>query len=319
MSDYILEFEAPLKELESRINTLRSTGIKTGMDVSDAILKLEGELSDKKQQIYDNLSRWERVQLARHPKRPHSIDFINRMCTYWFEIHGDRKFGDDHAMVCGIGVIDNVKAMLITQEKGRGTKEKLFHNFGMPRPEGYRKALRVMKLAEKFNIPIISLIDTPGAYPGLGAEERGQAEAIASNIYEMSILKVPIITAVIGEGASGGALGIGVGDTIICFENTWYSVISPEGCASILYRDSNMADKAADAMKVTASDMKNLGLADYILLEPKCGNHTDYDTAAKILKSKLLDQISILSQLSPEALIENRIKKFDLMGKWKNE
>ena len=319
MSEFILDFEAPLKELESRINSLRSTSLKTGMDVSDAILKLENELSEKKENIYNNLSRWERVQLARHPKRPHSIDFIDRMCSYWFEIHGDRKFADDQAMVCGLGIIDNKKVMLITQEKGRGTKQKVFHNFGMPRPEGYRKAIRVMKLAEKFNIPVISLIDTPGAYPGLGAEERGQAEAIASNIYEMSILKVPIITVVIGEGASGGALGIGVGDTIICFENTWYSVISPEGCASILYRDSNKAEKAADAMKVTASDMKDLGLADYILQEPNYGNHNDYDAAANVLKRKLIDELNVLSRVNAETLIKNRIDKFELMGKWKNE
>ena len=218
MSNYILDFEFPLKEIEEKIDTLKSTGIKTGMDVSEGISQLEETLSDKRSEIYNNLSRWERVQLARHPDRPHSIDYIKRMVDYWFELHGDRYFSDDAAMLCGIAKIDNVKMMIISQEKGRGTKDKVRHNFGMPRPEGYRKAFRLMKLAEKYKLPILTLIDTPGAYPGLGAEERGQGEAIARNLFEMSRLKVPILTAVIGEGASGGALGIGIGDIIICFE-----------------------------------------------------------------------------------------------------
>jgi len=316
MSDYTLEFELPLLEIEEKIDALKSTGIKTGMDVSDGIKKLEEQLVEKRKIIYENLSRWERVQLARHPKRPYSSDLISRMTDYWMELHGDRNFSDDPAMVCGIARLNDLKVMIISQEKGRGTKKKVHHNFGMARPEGYRKALRLMKLAEKYNIPVLTLIDTPGAYPGMGAEERGQAEAIARNLFEMSILRIPIITVVIGEGASGGALGIGVGDMIICFENTWYSVISPEGCASILFRDSARAPEAADAMMVTANDLKELGIADTILSEPDGGNHLNYDEAAQTLKFAVLKSIQRLSVVDPEKRIQNRIKKFETMGKW---
>ena len=271
MSTFILEFEIPLKEIENKIDAVKTTGIKTGMDVSEGVRQLEEQLSREKKKIYENLTRWERVQLARHPKRPYSSDYISRITDYWFELHGDRYFSDDPAMICGIAQIDDLKLMIISQEKGRGTKSKVYRNFGMARPEGYRKALRLMKLAEKYNIPILTLIDTPGAYPGIGAEERGQAEAIARNLFEMSKLKVPIVNIVIGEGASGGALGIGVGDKILCFENTWYSVISPEGCASILFRDSSRTAEAADSMMVTAKDLKELGIADIILPEPEGG------------------------------------------------
>ena len=316
MSDYTLEFELPLHEIEEKIDALKSTGIKTGMDVSDGIKQLEEQLSEKRKFIYDNLSRWERVQLARHPKRPYSSDLINRMTDYWMELHGDRNYSDDPAMVCGIARLNDLKVMIISQEKGRGTKKKVHHNFGMARPEGYRKALRLMKLAEKYNIPVLTLIDTPGAYPGLGAEERGQAEAIARNLFEMSKLRVPIITAVIGEGASGGALGIGVGDMIICFENTWYSVISPEGCASILFRDSARAPDAADAMMVTAKDLKELGIADTFLIEPDGGNHLNYDEAALTLKLAVVKSIQKVSVIDPEKRIQNRIEKFEIMGKW---
>ena len=280
MSTFILEFEIPLKEIEDKIDAVKTTGIKTGMDVSEGVLQLEEQLSREKKKIYENLTRWERVQLARHPKRPYSSDYISRITDYWFELHGDRYFSDDPAMICGIAQIDDLKLMIISQEKGRGTKSKVYRNFGMARPEGYRKALRLMKLAEKYNIPILTLIDTPGAYPGIGAEERGQAEAIARNLFEMSKLKVPIVNIVIGEGAAGGALGIGVGDKILCFENTWYSVISPEGCASILFRDSSRAAEAADSMMVTAKDLKELGIADIILPEPEGGSHLDYDQSA---------------------------------------
>ena len=318
MSDYILEFETPLKEIEDKISSLKSTGIKTGMDVGEGIAQLENELEEQKINIYNNLSRWQRVQLARHPKRPYSLDFIKRITTFWYELHGDRYFGDDPSMVCGIGIIDNIKFMIISQEKGRGTKMKVYRNFGMARPEGYRKALRLMKLAEKYNIPVLTLIDTPGAYPGLGAEERGQAQAIANNLLEMSRLKVPIINVVIGEGASGGALGIGVGDVMLCFENTWYSVISPEGCATILFRDSSRASEAADSMKVTALDLKELGMADIIMNEPIGGTHQDYNEAAFTLKSQIINSISNLEKLSLEKLIEKRIKKYKNMGKWIN-
>ena len=318
MSIYILDFEIPLRDIEDKIDAMKSTGIKTGMDVSEGVEKLENQLSQEKQKIYANLNRWERVQLARHPKRPYSSDYISRISNYWFELHGDRYFSDDPAMICGIAIIDDLKLMIIGQEKGRGTKSKVHRNFGMARPEGYRKALRLMKLAEKYNLPVLTLIDTPGAYPGLGAEERGQAEAIARNLFEMARLRVPIINIVIGEGASGGALGIGVGDKIICFENTWYSVISPEGCASILFRDASRAEEAADSMMVTAKDLKELEIADTILPEPEGGTHLDYDQAAFILKQALIDSISELNKIEPENRILNRIKKFEKMGRWSN-
>jgi len=316
MSDYTLDFEAPLREIEDKIDSIKSTGIKTGMDVTEAVQKLEEKLTNEKKILYENLSRWERVQLARHPKRPYSSDYISRITDYWFELHGDRYFSDDPAMICGIAVINNLKLMIIGQEKGRGTKSKLFRNFGMARPEGYRKALRLMKLAEKYKIPVLTLIDTPGAYPGLGAEERGQAEAIARNLFEMSKLRVPIINIVIGEGASGGALGIGVGDKILCFENTWYSVISPEGCATILFRDASRAPEAAESMMVTAKDLKYFGIADTILPEPLGGTHQDYNQSADTLKNAILDSFLELNKIDPDKRIENRIEKYDKMGKW---
>ena len=316
MSTFILEFEIPLKEIEDKIDAVKTTGIKTGMDVSEGVRQLEEQLSREKKKIYENLTRWERVQLARHPKRPYSSDYISRITDYWFELHGDRYFSDDPAMICGIAQIDDLKLMIISQEKGRGTKSKVYRNFGMARPEGYRKALRLMKLAEKYNIPILTLIDTPGAYPGIGAEERGQAEAIARNLFEMSKLKVPIVNIVIGEGASGGALGIGVGDKILCFENTWYSVISPEGCASILFRDSSRAAEAADSMMVTAKDLKELGIADIILPEPDGGSHLDYDQSASTLKHAVLDSLTELNEIEPETRILNRIEKYEKMGRW---
>ncbi len=316
MSNYILDFESSLKEIEDKIDSIKATGIKTGMDVSDAVTKLEDQLLEEKKILYANLSRWERVQLARHPKRPYSSDYISRITDYWFELHGDRYFSDDPSMICGIATIDTLNLMIISQEKGRGTKSKVFRNFGMARPEGYRKALRLMKLAEKYNIPVLTLIDTPGAYPGLGAEERGQAEAIARNLFEMAKLKVPIINIVIGEGASGGALGIGVGDKILCFENTWYSVISPEGCATILFRDSSRASEAADSMMVTAKDLKELGIADAILPEPIGGTHQDYNQAAETLKEAILDSFAELIKIDPEKRIEDRIEKYEKMGRW---
>ena len=316
MSNYTLDFESPLRDIEDKIDSMKSTGIKTGMDVNEAVQKLEEQLINEKKNLYENLSRWERVQLARHPKRPYSSDYINRITDYWFELHGDRYFSDDPAMICGIAVIDNIKLMIISPEKGRGTNSKLFRNFGMARPEGYRKALRIMKLAEKYNIPVLTLIDTPGAYPGLGAEERGQAEAIARNLFEMAKLKVPIINIVIGEGASGGALGIGVGDKILCFENTWYSVISPEGCASILYRDPSRASEAADSMMVTAKDLKELGIADEILPEPIGGTHQDYNQAAETLKEAIKASFTELIKIDPNKRIENRIEKYEKMGRW---
>ncbi len=316
MSNYTLDFESPLREIEDKIDSMKSTGIKTGIDVTEAVQNLEEQLTNEKKILYKNLSRWERVQLARHPKRPYSSDYISRITDYWFELHGDRYFSDDPAMICGIAIINNLKLMIISQEKGRGTKTKLFRNFGMARPEGYRKALRLMKLAEKYNIPVLTLIDTPGAYPGLGAEERGQAEAIARNLFEMAKLRVPIINIVIGEGASGGALGIGVGDKTLCFENTWYSVISPEGCATILFRDASRAPEAADSMMVTAKDLKEMGIADTIMPEPIGGTHQDYDKSAETLKDAILESFSELNKIDPDKRIENRIEKYEKMGKW---
>jgi len=319
MNKYILEFEKPLKDIEEKIESLRKTAINTGVDVSDGILSLQEEMRQQQKNIYENLTRWQRVQLARHPNRPHSTDFISGMCDYFFEIHGDRKYADDKSVICGIGTIDNLKAVFIGQEKGKGTKEKVFRNFGMMRPEGYRKALRVMKLAEKFSLPIISFIDTPGAYPGIGAEERGQAEAIASNLLYMSNVTVPTLSIVIGEGASGGALGIGLTDKIICFENTWYSVISPEGCASILFRDTSLAEKAADSMKVTARDLEGFNIADHVISEPLGGIHLDYEYAFKESRDVINKYIEELTSLSTDELIKNRHQKYQSIGVWKND
>lgn len=319
MAKYYLDFESPLKTLEDKITSLRNTSIKTGVDVSSQIQQIERKLELTKEELYSNLSRWERVQLARHPERPNTLDYILKMTDFWFEIHGDRRFSEDKAIVAGLAKISGKSIMIIGQQKGKGTKDKLYRNFGMPRPEGYRKALRVMELAEKFNIPIVTIIDTPGAYPGIGAEERGQAEAIARNIFRMSSLKVPVICVVIGEGASGGALGIGVGDRLLCLENTWYSVISPEGCASILFHDATRAQEAADAMKVTALDLKEMGLADEIIPEPVGGAHNDFVTTSELVKNCILKHFDELSILSPKELIELRILRFEKMGRWEED
>ena len=315
-SKYILEFEQPLKDIEDRIESLKLSSINTGVDVSSTLQKMEYELSEKRKEIYESLSRWERVQLARHPKRPYSIDYISKISSYWFELHGDRNFSDDPAIIAGIAIIDTIKLIIIAQEKGRGTKEKVFRNFGMPRPEGYRKAMRIMKLAEKFNFPIVTLLDTPGAYPGIGAEERGQGQAIAQNLLEMSQLKVPIISIVIGEGASGGALGIGLADKIICLENTWYSVISPEGCASILFRDAGRAKEAADAMQVTSYDLYKMGIADEIIKEPKGSAHIDPVGAAEALKETIIRNYTELKKFSSDELIDRRIEKYNKIGEY---
>ncbi|NOZ09106.1 MAG: acetyl-CoA carboxylase carboxyltransferase subunit alpha [FCB group bacterium] len=316
MSTYILDFEAPLREIEEKIDALKATGIKTGVDVSSNIKQLESKLKRKKKTVYGKLTRWNRVQIARHPRRPHSLDYINLITSDFFELHGDRKFADDKAIVAGIGEIEGKSVMIVAQQKGRGTKDNLARNFGMAHPEGYRKALRVMKLAEKFNIPILTLIDTPGAHPGIGAEERGQAEAIARNLMEMILLEVPIINIVIGEGASGGALGIGVGDRLLCLENTWFSVISPEGCASILFRDATRAKEAADAMKVTAQDLFEMKIADRIIPEPLGGAHFNAEESALKLKNAFMEELAQLRDLSPEKLIEKRIVKYESIGRW---
>jgi len=316
MSGIILDFEKPIVELEKKIQEMKDISAANGMDLSGEIKSLEAKLEKLIKKIYSNLTRWQRVQLARHPARPYTLDYISRICSEFIEVHGDRFFGDDKAIVTGFGVIDDFKVVIIGQQKGRSTKENLYRNFGMPHPEGYRKALRVMKLAEKFNKPVISFIDTPGAYPGIGAEERGQAEAIARNLFEMSRLRVPILIVVIGEGASGGALGIGVGDRILVMENTWYSVISPEGCASILFRDASKAPIAAEAMKVTAYDLGELGIADEIIPEPIGGAHRDYDMAAKYVKETIVRHLRELLQIPVDELVERRIHKYGMMGSW---
>ena len=316
MNDYILDFEEPLKKIVDKIESLKKSSVSTGIDVTQSIAQLEKQLDNKKEEIYSNLSRWQKVQLARHPNRPYSSDYIERITDNWIELHGDRNYSDDLSIICGIGEINSNSVMIIAQEKGRGTKEKVKRNFGMTRPEGYRKALRLMKLAEKFDLPVLTLIDTPGAYPGIGAEERGQAEAIATNIFEMSVLKTPIISIVIGEGASGGALAIGVSDRLICLENTWFSVISPEGCASILFRDSSKSQIAADAMKVSSEDLLGMGIADDIIKEPLGGANNDYDSSANYLKEKFLDTLEELKSIPKDELINKRIEKYDKMGEW---
>ena len=316
MSKFILDFESPLKEIEEKIDSLNKTSFDTGIDVSDSIKELESKLYNTTKHIYSNLSRWEKVQLARHPLRPYSSDYIKLITDDWFELKGDRKYAEDPSLIGGIGRIDSYSVMIIAQEKGRGTRNKLKHNFGMPRPEGYRKSLRLMKLAEKFNIPVLTLIDTPGAYPGIGAEERGQAQAIADNLFQMSTLEVPIISIVIGEGASGGALAIGLSDKLICMENTWFSVISPEGCASILFRDPSKATLAADSMQVTSNDLYNLKIADEIIKEPIGGAHSNYKDAANSLKESFIRNLLSLKNDNKEELISNRLKKYDEMGSW---
>ena len=313
MANFVLEFEKPIVELENKLLELRSQNIPSN-DISQDINDLEQKRKRLIQKIYGNLSRWQRVQLARHPKRPYSLDYINHLSPDFLELHGDRYFADDSSVVCGIGTIDGRSVMYLGQQKGRNTKDNLFRNFGMMRPEGYRKALRVMKLAEKFKIPIISLIDTMGAYPGIGAEERGQGEAIARNLFEMSQISVPILIVVIGEGASGGALGIGVGDRFLMLENTWFSVISPEGCASILWREAAKAPDAADAMKVTAEDMVEMGICDRIIEEPLGGAHRDHTGIAEILKEVILDELSQLDRLEISELLDRRLKRFDDIG-----
>ena len=312
MADYYLEFEKPIQAIDQKILELESDDSSVDHSSEISTLKTKRESSLKK--IFSGLSRWQRVQLARHPQRPFSLDYIHSLAPDFIELHGDRYFGDDAAVISGMGTIDGLKIVIVGQQKGRNTKENLFRNFGMMRPEGYRKALRIMKLAEKFRLPIISLIDTPGAYPGLGAEERGQGEAIAKNLWEMSKMKVPIISVVIGEGASGGALGIGVGDRMLMLENTWYSVISPEGCASILWRDAAKAAEAADAMKVTPDDLMNMGICDRIIEEPLGGAHREFDAMATILKNVLLEEIANLKDVEPNSFLERRIDRYDKMG-----
>lgn len=313
MSKYYLDFEKPLKELDEKIILLESSK-NLDKETIKSLTKSKEERTVLIKEIYSGLSRWQRIQLARHPDRPYSLDYIKYFSHNFIELHGDRYFMDDTAVVTGLGNLEGYKIAWIGQQKGRNTKENLHRNFGMMRPEGYRKALRVMQLAEKFGLPIISFMDTIGAYPGIGAEERGQGQAIANNLITMSALKVPIIGVVIGEGASGGALGIGICDKMIMMENTWYSVISPEGCASILFRDAKRAEDAAEALKPTPSDLLEVGICDQIIHEPYGGAHRSFQASADALKEALLNNLEMLSKIEPDDFLENRIKKYDKLG-----
>ncbi|WP_417359429.1 acetyl-CoA carboxylase carboxyltransferase subunit alpha [Galbibacter sp.] len=310
-----LDFELPIKELEEQLDKCVVLGSESEIDVSDTCKQLEKKLEKTKKDIYKNLTAWQRVQLSRHPSRPYTMDYIEAICGDTFlELHGDRNVKDDKAMIGGLGKIGEQTYMFIGQQKGYNTKTRQYRNFGMANPEGYRKALRLMKMAEKFGVPVVTLIDTPGAYPGIEAEERGQGEAIARNILEMTRLKVPIIVLIIGEGASGGALGIGVGDRVLMLENTWYSVISPESCSSILWRSWEYKEQAAEALKLTASDMKKLHLVDDIVKEPLGGAHSDRGTTFKIVEEKIHEVHEQLKKLSPTDLVKKRMDKYSKMG-----
>ena len=309
-----LEFEKEIIELEEKITELKKFAEEQELDLSDKVEKLQKLRDEKLKNIYKNLTTWERIFVARHPERPYTLDYIENIATDFVELHGDRVFGDDPAIVGGLCKIDGKKVMIVGHQKGRTTEDKIYRNFGMANPEGYRKALRLFKMAERFNIPIVCFIDTPGAYPGMEAEERGQGEAIARNLMVMSGIKVPIVSIVIGEGGSGGALGLGVSDKIFMFENAVYSVISPEGCAAILYKDASKAPEAAENLKISAQSLHKLGIIDGIIEEPLGGAHRDYKCAAVNLKNVILSSFSQLEKLSVEQLLENRYNKFRQIG-----
>lgn len=314
MGKTVLDFEKPIFELEEKLEEMRESS--GSLKIEKDIARLEAKVAQLKEELYKGLTRWQRVQLARHPDRPFTLDYINLMTEDFIELHGDRHYADDKAIVGGFAKLDKFNVMIIGQQKGRDTKTNVYRNFGMANPEGYRKALRLMKLAEKFNKPVITMLDTPGAYPGLEAEERGQAEAIAKNLFEMSRLRVPIIVVIIGEGASGGALGIGVGDKILMMENCWYSVISPESCSSILWRSWDYKEQAAEALKLTATDLLEQGIIDRIIPEPLGGAHKDHQLSADTLKSALLEELEKLVKIKTDKLIESRMEKFGAMGEY---
>ncbi len=312
MAKAVLDFEKPIIELEAKLEEMKK--YSDNLDIDKEIVRIESKVRQLKEELYRDLTRWQRVQLARHPDRPYTLDYIDLMTTNFVELHGDRNYRDDKAIVGGFAMIDNFKVMIIGHQKGRDTKSNLYRNFGMPNPEGYRKALRLMKLAEKFGKPVITMLDTPGAYPGIEAEERGQAEAIARNLFEMSRLRVPIIVVIIGEGASGGALGLGVGDRILMLENCWYSVISPESCSSILWRSWEYKEQAAEALKLTSADLLEQKIIDRIVSEPLGGAHKNQTEAAANLKAVLKEELAQLVKIKPDKLVENRIEKFYKMG-----
>ncbi len=312
MAKLVLEFEKPVIELEQKIEEMRKYA--DNLDIADEISTLEKKVDQLRESIFSNLTRWQRVQLARHPDRPYTLDYIHLITEDFVELHGDRLFADDKAIVGGFARLGDQAVMILGHQKGRDTKSNVFRNFGMPNPEGYRKALRLMHLAAKFKRPVITLLDTPGAYPGLGAEERGQAEAIARNLFEMSHLPVPIIVVIIGEGASGGALGIGVGDRVLMFENAWYSVIAPESCSSILWRSWDYKEQAAEALKLTAADLLEQKIIDRIVPEPPGGAHRNHEMVASTLKKILLEELKTLQKIKPDKLVEKRVEKFSKMG-----
>ncbi len=314
MPKVVLDFEKPIYDLEQKLDEMRKYADNPA--IAQEIEKIEKRVNHLQRSVFSGLTRWQKVQLARHPDRPYTLDYIGLMTSDFIELHGDRSFKDDKAIVGGLAQLDSYSVMIIGHQKGRDTKSNLYRNFGMPNPEGYRKALRLMKLAEKFGKPVITLLDTPGAYPGIEAEERGQAEAIARNLFEMSRLRVPIIVVIIGEGASGGALGIGVGDRILMLENAWYSVISPESCSSILWRSWDFKEQAAEALQLTAPDLKKQGIIDEIVPEPLGGAHRDHARAADILKAHLLGELKTLTKIKIDKLIEKRIEKFSRMGEY---
>lgn len=316
MNKTVMEFERPVLELEKKIEEMRKYA--DNLDITDEITKLENKVNQLRESIFSSLTRWQRVQLARHPERPYTLDYIQHMVTDFIELHGDRRYGDDKAVVGGFGTLGTQTVMLIGQQKGRDTKSNVYRNFGMMNPEGYRKALRLMQMAAKFQKPVITLLDTPGAYPGIEAEERGQAEAIARNLFEMSHLPVPIIVVIIGEGASGGALGIGLGDRILMFENAWYSVIAPESCSSILWRSWDFKEQAAEALKLTAPDLVEQGIVDRVVPEPPGGAHRNHEQSAVILKEILLEELKALMKIKADRLVKMRIEKFSGMGAWKD-
>lgn len=314
-----LDFERPIQELQEQYNKACKIGEDSDIDVSETCKQIEKKMQQIKKDVYKNLSPWQRVQLSRHPNRPYTLDYIKGICGKTFlELHGDRNVGDDKAMIGGLGKIQGQSFMIIGHQKGTDTKTRQYRNFGMANPEGYRKALRLMKSAEKFGLPILSIIDTPGAYPGIEAEERGQGQAIAQNILEMSRLKVPVIVVVIGEGASGGALGIGVGDKVMMLENSWYSVISPENCSSILWRSWDHKEEAAEALKLLASDAKKLNVIDVIVEEPVGGAHSDRYTAFKNVEKAIMKAFTEIKNLSPKELIDSRVERYSSMGVYKS-
>src|SRR6202012_214737 len=308
------DFEKPLADLQQQIDKVKQVEEKTKVDMSATVNELEEKFESTKNQIYSHLSGWQKVQISRHPERPYTLQYLELMCDDFIELHGDRTVGDDKAIIGGFGSINGQTAMFIGHQKGKNTKERQYRNFGMANPEGYRKALRLMKMAEKFNKPVVTLIDTPGAFPGLEAEERGQGEAIARNLLEMSVLKVPVICVIIGEGASGGALGIGIGDRVLMLENSWYSVISPENCSTILWKTWENKEKAADVLKLTSTDMYKNKLVDGIVKEPLGGAHQDPVAIANTLKKQLIKDLKALKEIDTDTLVKERIDKFCSMG-----